>query len=151
RTRHDHHAFGLERAGGDRRAHVALAVDHAGERAHLLDGVAGLVLERALRPFADDEVGFDGAALERLEHPHAEDGAGRAGHADDETPHSVSSATAGSRARYDSKRTKPLRLQAHLGRAPGSGARIARKGLSPIGAFTRSGLEQVAELLLRHA
>src|SRR5262249_61086608 len=40
RTRHDHHAFGLERAGGDRRTHVALAVDHARERAHLLDGVA---------------------------------------------------------------------------------------------------------------
>src|SRR5207237_1117269 len=76
RTRYDHHAFGLERAGGDRRAHVALAVDDARERAHLLDGVAGLVLEGALRPFADDEVGFDLAALERLEHAHAEDGAG---------------------------------------------------------------------------
>src|SRR5262249_40910901 len=100
----------------------------AGERAHLLDGVAGLVLERALRPFADDEVGFDLAALERLEHAHAEDGAGRAGHADDETPHSVSSAIARSRARYHSKRTKSLLLQGHPGSAPGLRTRIARQG-----------------------
>src|SRR5215475_1765961 len=128
RTRHDRHTIGLERAGRDRSAHVALAMNDAGKRAHLLDRVAGLVLKRALCPFADDKVAFNLAALERLEHAHAEDGAGRAGHADNEPPHSVSSATAGSRARYDSKRTKPLRLQAHLGRAPGSGARIARKG-----------------------
>jgi len=100
----------------------------ARERAHLLDGVAGLVLEGALRPFADDEVGFDLAALERLEHAHAEDGAGRAGHADDETAHSVSSTTARSGARYDSKRTKSLRLQGHLGSAPGLRRRIARQG-----------------------
>src|SRR5215467_722799 len=105
RTWHDRHTIGLERAGRDRSAHVALAMNDAGKRAHLLDGVAGLMLERALRPFADDKVGLDLAALERLEHPHAEDGTGRAGHADDETPHSVSSAIARSRARYDSKRT----------------------------------------------
>src|SRR5262249_55332307 len=128
RTGHDHHAFGLERAGGDRRSHVALAVDHAGERTHLLDGVAGLVLERVLRPPADDEVGFDLAALERLEHPHAEDGAGRARHADDETPHSASSAIARSRAKSDTKRTKSIRLQGHLGGLPGLRAAIARKG-----------------------
>src|SRR5262249_49753477 len=128
RTRHDHHAFGLERAGRNRRAHVALAVDDAGERAHLLHGVTGLVLERALRPLADDEVGFALAALDRLEHPHAEDGTGRAGHADDETPHSVSSAIARSRAKYDSKRTKSIPLQGHLGSAPGLQSRIARKG-----------------------
>src|SRR5262249_18370636 len=128
RTWHDHHAFGLERAGGDRRAHVALAVDDAGERAHLLHGVAGLMLERALRPLADDEVGLDPPPLWPLEHPHAEDGTGRAGHADDETPHSVSSAIARSRARYDSKRTKSIPLQGHLSSAPGLQSRIARKG-----------------------
>ena len=87
RAGHDHHALGLERAGRDRGAHVALAVHHGREPAHLLDRVAGLVLEGALRPLADDEMAFDPAVLERLEHPHAEDGAGRSGHADDETPH----------------------------------------------------------------
>src|SRR5262245_34002402 len=89
RAGNDHHALGLERARRDRGAHVALAVGDCGESTHLLDGVAGLVLEGALRPFADDEMALDVAALERLEHPHAENGAGRAGHADDETPHSA--------------------------------------------------------------
>src|SRR5262249_37223147 len=56
------------------------------------DRVAGLVLKRALCPFADDKVAFNLAALERLEHAHAEDGTGRAGHADNEPPHSVYSA-----------------------------------------------------------
>src|SRR5260221_63085 len=51
------------------------------------------LIERALRLFADDELGCDLAAPERLEHAHAEDGAGRASHADNEPPHSVSSAT----------------------------------------------------------
>ncbi len=91
-ARDHHHALGLERAGGDRRAHVALAVHHAGKTAHLLDGIARLVLEGALRPLRDDEVALDVARLERLQHPHAENCAGRAGHADDETPHSFSSA-----------------------------------------------------------
>src|SRR5262249_53435038 len=77
------------RARGDRGAHVALAVHDGGEAAHLLDGVAGLVLEGALRPLRDDEMAFDVAPLERLEHPDAEYGAGRAGHADDETTHST--------------------------------------------------------------
>src|SRR5438045_1340254 len=92
RTRHDRHTIGFERAGRDRSAHVALAMNDAGTRAYLLDSVARLVLKRALRPFADDKVAFNRAALERLEHPHAEDGAGGAGHADNEPPHSVSSA-----------------------------------------------------------
>src|SRR5262249_19064142 len=128
RTRHHRHAVGLERAGRDRSAHVALAMNDAGKRAHLLDGVAGLMLKRALRPLADDKVGLDLAALERLEHAHAEDRAGRAGHADDETAHSVSSTIARSRARYDTKRTKSIRLQGHLGSAPGLRTRIARQG-----------------------
>ena len=97
RAGHHRHAVGLERTGGDLGAHVAGAMHDAGEGTYVLYSVAGLVLERALRPLADDEVGFDLAALERLKHPHAEDGAGRAGHADNEPPHSVSSAIAGSR------------------------------------------------------
>ena len=109
RAGHDHHALGLERAGRDRGAHVALAVHHGREPAHLLDGVAGLVLEGALRPFADDEVAFDPAVLERLEHPHAEDGAGRAGHADDETPHSVPPPSPRQRPSTDTKPRKTPR------------------------------------------
>src|SRR5215468_2206934 len=135
RTRHDRHAAGLERAGRDRSAHVALAVNDAGKRAHLLDVVAGLVLERALRPFADDKVGFNLAGPERLEHAHAKNGAGRPGHADNEPPHSISSAMTCVNARhgrlYASKRTKSILLQGCpvLYFAPAGKDR--REGLSP--------------------
>src|SRR5258705_5176145 len=58
------------------------------ERPHVLDRVIGLVLDGALRPFADDEMRLDVAGqLQRLEETHAEDGAGRSGHADNEASH----------------------------------------------------------------
>src|SRR4029450_466501 len=98
-------------------AHVACAVHDAGEPAHLLDRVIGLVLERALRPLRDDQVGFDVAALERLEHADAEDGAGRAGHADDETPHSVSSVMAAT-AGHGSQQTHENRFRASTSMPP---------------------------------
>ena len=82
----DHHALGEEGARRDRRTHVALAVDDARERSHLLDGVVGLMLDGALRPLADDEMGFDIGLLQRFEEADANNGPGRSGHADDQAP-----------------------------------------------------------------
>ena len=108
----------------------------------------GFVLERALRPLRDDEVGFDVAPLERLEHPHTENGAGRTGHADDETPHPVSSAMAAAWTMPHSKRTKigfvqaipPLPCPAH---AREEGWRIrGRKVKAPRSSILRNGLNR---------
>ena len=58
------------------------------KRPHLLDRVVGLVLDRALRPLADDKVRLHVAGLlQGFQKAHAENGAGRAGHADDEASH----------------------------------------------------------------
>jgi len=59
------------------------------QRPHLLDRGAGLVLDGALRPFADDQVGFDIGVPQGFQEADAEDGAGRSGHADDEASPSL--------------------------------------------------------------
>src|SRR4029079_9119398 len=97
------------------------------QRPHLLDGVVGLMLERALCPLADDEMGFDVGVLERLQHANVEDGAGRAGHADDETPHSASSATAG-RTSQVSQQTHENRLRASVSLATRHASREGLRG-----------------------
>src|SRR6185369_8018921 len=88
---HHHHAVGEERAGGDLRRHVGGVVMDGSQLRHLLHGVGRLMLERAARPTADNEVGFHLAFFKRLEQPDPQDGAGCAGQGYDQTPHRLSS------------------------------------------------------------
>jgi hypothetical protein len=59
---------------------------HAGERPNIFDPVLRLVLDRALRPFGDNEMRFNVALPECLKQANAEDGAGRAGQTYNQTP-----------------------------------------------------------------
>src|SRR5207244_3041492 len=52
-------------------------------------GKVRLVLDGALCPFADDQVGLDVGLLQRFEQSHAENGAGRSSHADNDASHQL--------------------------------------------------------------
>ena len=83
----DDHAVGLERAGRNRRRHVAAAVHDAGQRAQFRRGQAGLMLDGLQAPLGQHQVGFDLGSAQGLQQAHAEDGAGGAGDAHDQSAH----------------------------------------------------------------
>ena len=49
------------------------------ELLHLLQGVAGFMLQRSRAPLADDQMCFDAGVFEDLQQADAEDGSARAG------------------------------------------------------------------------
>ncbi len=65
-------------------------MDLGSEAADVLEAPGGLVFDRSLRPFADDQMCFNLGICQHFEESDAENGACRAGHAYNESLHATS-------------------------------------------------------------